>query len=153
MHGGQTRCTAVYVQIMNDTTIRIKMTCCCCCWCSNKKQAISSEMKLSDMVPFCIRACRERINLQVTFYFFNCLIHVGVLNSGTSKLHVVTCRVFPFIKHDWKCLSNPGIQWGGLKHSAFCNRWKSLPNLAVLIGAQASDVWCWFPYFTTFLTT
>ena len=98
MHGGQTRCTVVYVQIMNDTTIKIKTTCCCCCWCSNKKQSISSEMKLSDVVAFCIRACRERINLQVIFYFFNCLIHVGELNSGTSKLHVVTCSFFYFHK-------------------------------------------------------
>ena len=104
MHGGQTRCTVVYVQIMNDTTIKIKTTCCCCCWCSNKKQSISSEMKLSDVVAFCIRACRERINLQVIFYFFNYLIHVGELNSGTSKLHVVTCSFFTFIKHEWNML-------------------------------------------------
>ena len=101
MHGGQTRCTVVYVQIMNDTAIRIKTTCCCCCWCSNKKQSISSGMKISDMVALCIWGCMERINLQVIFYFFNCLIHVGELNSRTSKLHVVTCRFFPFIKHEW----------------------------------------------------
>ena len=57
-------------------------------------------MKISDMVALCIWACMERINLQVIFYFFNCLIHVGELNSGTSKLHVVTCSFFTFIKHE-----------------------------------------------------
>ena len=89
----------VDVQVVNDTAIRINMTCCCCCCCS-KKQSIFSEMKISHVVAFCIRACRERINLQVIFCFFNCLIHVGEPNTGTSKLHVVTCRFFPFIKHE-----------------------------------------------------
>lgn len=97
MHGGQTRCTVVDVQVMNDTAIRIKMTCCCCCCCS-KKKSIFRETKISNVVAFCVRARRERINLQVICYFFNWLKHVGEPNSGTSKLHVVTCRFFSLHK-------------------------------------------------------
>ena len=141
MHGGKTRCTTVDVQVVNDNVIRTMMTCCCCS--SNKKQSIPSEMKISDVVAMCIWACRERINLQVIFYFFNCLIHIGDPNSITSKLHVETCRFFSFHK-EWVKYAFL-IQWGGLKNSAFRNCWKSLPNLAVLMGAQASNVWCGFP--------